>query len=483
MAQRRDEEYEDEPVVDDFLHRVPPHELTGEAAVLSAILLRPDCAAEAFAIVHPDQFYSDANKQIGLALLELFQQNAAIDILTVRSWLEKRGKLQRVGGARYLAEILDCVPAITNVATYAEMVRDAWRKRQLITTCHLYAAQGYTHAGPAQDLVEDAENAIAAIARDETDAGFTVLKDAVSDAFHQIEIAARNGQGRTGAPTGMAKLDKLTGGWQATDLIIVAARPGMGKTAFALHQAVVVGQYSGSVFGEDPAPGGVASLFFSLEMPKAQLAMRMICTEAECDLAKVRSGTVPKSYWDRLTPASARLHSVRMYIDDHTGVPVLQLRSKVLRQKMELERKGIRLGLVCVDYLQKMTTRDPVVHSRAEVVGSIARSLKDVARDANVPVMALSQLNRSMEQGNRRPVLSDLRESGDIEQEADVVAFLYDPNGGDSKSEARTDKDSDDAQELELIVAKQRNGPVGTVKLGFVRRFTKFGELADDSSP
>jgi len=468
--------------------RVPPCDVQAEGAVISAVLLHPESASEAFSVVQPEHFYSDANRQICAALLELFQQGKTIDILTVRSWLTERDKLQRIGGAKYLAEILDCVPAITNVGVYASIVRDKWRKRQIIATCQMFAAQGYGHVGTSQELCDEVEAAVSSIARDEVDIGVHPLSVAVDAAYKRIQVASQSGGGRTGVPTGIPRLDDLTGGWQATDLIVLAARPGVGKTALAMHQALVVGSFHGSVFGEPEAPAGVASLVFSLEMPEAQLAMRLICMESGCDLSEVRKGMVPKTWWPRLTAAAGSLHKVRMFIDDQTGLPVFAMRSKVMRTKAELQKKGMRLGLVVVDYLQKMTTRDPSLHSRAEVVGAIARGLKDIARDAEVPVMALSQLNRSSEQGSRRPQLSDLRESGDIEQEADVVAFLYDPNGptkpdknkGDEENRAQAKADARKPRKIELLIEKQRNGPVGSVKLGFIAGCTKFAELTDE---
>lgn len=464
--------------------RIPPCDLAAEAAVLSAILLHPDSAAEVFSVLQPEQFFSDANRQIAVALFELSQQGGPIDILTVRAWLKDRDRLQRVGGPSYLAQILDCVPAVSNVAAYAELVKDKWRTRQLISTCQLFAAQGYGHAGPAQPLCDQAEAAVAAIARSDSSSDVHPLADSVDKAYKRIELAAKGGGGRTGVPTGFTKLDQLTGGWQATDLIVVAARPGKGKTAFGIEQALVAGRFAGSVFGEEAAPGGIASLVFSLEMPEEQLAMRLICMEARADLSSVRQGKIGKDAWTRLTAAAGDLHRVRMLIDDKGGIPVYELRSKVMRTKAALAKKGIRLGLCVIDYLQKLTTRDPLAKTRAEVVGSIARSLKDVARDAEVPIIALAQLNRSSEQGSRRPVLSDLRESGDIEQEADVVAFLYEQDKpetpGQGVSPADVAKKSRLPREVELIVEKQRNGPVGAVTMLWTPACTRFDDMAEE---
>jgi replicative DNA helicase len=467
--------------------RVPPCDLDAEAAVLSAIMLKPDVAAEAFSVAQPHHFFSDANRNIALALFDLYQSNSPIDILTVRAWLADRDKLNRSGGSSYLALILDSVPSVSNVETYAEIVRDKARTRTLIATCSQFAAIGYTHAGSAQEICDQAEAAVGSIARDDASGDVQPLTVSVGKAFQRIQAASKGSAGRTGAPTGFAKLDRLTGGWQATDLIIVAARPGMGKTAFGIGQALATARYGGMVFGEEQTVGGCASLVFSLEMPDEQLAMRLICMEARADLQAVRQGMVGTETWRRLTSTAADLHKVRMHIDMTGGIQVYELRSKVMRAKAKLAKLGQRLSLVVVDYVQKITTNDPRARSRTEYVGSVVRSLKDVARDAEVPIMALAQLNRAIEQGsNRRPMLSDLREAGDLEQEADVVAFLYDPN---RKDESQADRDEDDPvkiaekarkpRDVEFIIEKQRNGPVGTVKMRWTPACTRF----DDPAP
>lgn len=470
----------------DLEDRVPPHDLQAEAAILSTMLLDPQRCAEVIPQIDPADFYSDANQKVFEGMAAVWESGRPLDILTLRSHLEDKGWLERVGGARYLAEILDCVPAVSNVSTYCEIVRNKAKLRSLAQTCRLYTARAYEQGVEAQSLCEEAEDAVANVSRARGDKEIETIKSAVAQAMDTVHAASKSGVSRTGAPTGIRRLDEITGGWQSTDLIIVAARPGMGKTAFALQEALTVSRFDGTIFGDHGQK--VAALVFSLEMPKSQLAMRLLCQEARCDLHLIRQGKVqkaPRDEWRYLTAAAGAISKARLYVDDESSPTPSMIRAKTMRAKSMLERQGMRLGLVVIDYLQITSTpADPTIKSRTEAVGRIARDFKKIARDAEVPVMACAQLNRGPEEGKgRRPRLSDLRDSGEIEQEADVVAFLYRPGyyerlGDDG--EPKADPKAREPQDCEIIVAKQRNGPLATVEVGFTPAYTRFDVVAGE---
>lgn len=460
--------------------RVPPHDLAAESAVLSAVLLSRDTLDKVQPIVAPEHFYSDANRKIYEAFADLSSHDRPIDILTVRSWLDDRGLLQRVGGARYLAEILDAVPAISNVDDYARRIKEKWRMRELITTCRRVAAEGYGTIEDVQKFIDSAEQSVYDIARTPESTTVLPLKDVIQSTFVRLNASLQRGSRVTGTPTGFTKLDKLTGGLNEGDLVIVAARPGMGKTSFVLNMAVNValpklvqsrdGEGGESTHQEEGA--GVA--VFSLEMPREQLAARLLCSEGRVDVSKLRQGYLQREDWTRLTKAAGELAKLPIWIDDTSDLSVLELRAKVRRiQAMQGDRG--RLGLVMIDYLQLMSG-NPRVTSREQQISEISRNLKKLAKDLSVPVVALSQLNRAVETRgtkDKRPQLSDLRESGAIEQDADMIVFIY-------RDDYYNPEDPAAAGLAELIVAKQRNGPTGRIKIRFTKAWTRFDNLAEE---
>ena len=472
--------------------RVPPHDLDAEAAVLSAVLLDRDALDRVLEFLRPEHFYSDANGRIFEAATALAQVGTPIDIVSVASWLRDRERLAQVGGASYLAQISDATPAVAHVAFHARVVREKWRVRQLIATCQRVAAEGYGDVGVAQEFIDGAEQAVYEIARTPESTSAQPLAQVLKAAFEQITAAAERGDRITGISTGFEKLDAKTAGLHDGDLMIVAARPGMGKTSFVLNLAVNVasprtvsspgpGEEGYGIERQDPGYGCVV---FSLEMPREQLATRMVCSEGRVDLGKLRQGYLQAEDWRRLTEAASYLSSLPIWIDDTPALGVLELRAKVRRIQAEYNRTATattparRVGLVVVDYLQLMKGRDGVA-SREQEISEMSRGMKHLAKELRVPVIALSQLNRAVETRNtkdKRPQLSDLRESGAIEQDADTIIFIY----RDEYYNAETTNAKGIA---ELIISKQRNGPTGKVLTRFTGSCTRFDNLAPGDYP
>ena len=460
--------------------RVPPQDLGAESAVLSAVLLSREVLDKVQPIVSADHFYSDANRKIFEAFVDLSANGRPIDILTVRSWLDDRGLLQRVGGARYLAEILDAVPAVSNVDDYAKRIKEKWRLRELISACRRVAAEGYGTVEDVQKFIDGAEQSVYDIARTPESTTILPIKDVIQATFVRLNDSLKRGNRITGTPTGFSRLDKLTGGLNEGDLVIVAARPGMGKTSLVLNMAVNVALPK-LVKSEDGEGGestrqeeGAGVAVFSLEMPREQLAARLLCAEGRVDVSKVRQGFLQRDDWSRLTKAAGELAKLPIWIDDTSDLSILDLRAKVRRiQSMQGDR--CRLGLVMIDYLQLMSG-NPKVTSREQQISEISRNLKKLAKDLSVPVVALSQLNRAVETRgtkDKRPQLSDLRESGAIEQDADTIVFIY-------RDDYYNPEDPAAAGLAELIVAKQRNGPTGRIKVRFTKSCTRFDNLAEE---
>lgn len=471
--------------------RVLPHDLDAEGAVLSAVLLSTDAFDLVQEFVRPEHFYSDANRRIFEAVMDLQGSGKPVDMVSVASWLKDRLLLPAVGGMAYIVQLTNAIPAVANAEHHARTVREKWRLRQLIQACQRFAAEGYGECSDAQAFVDRAEQAIFEIARIPEASTIVPLKSAVVDAFRIIaEAAKRGGSGAvTGIPTGFDKLDKMTSGMHDGELYIVAGRPGMGKTSFVLNMAANVAKprMVSHAPGEDPLvegtveePGyGVA--FFSLEMPREQLASRLLASEARVDVSRIRSGDIRREDWNKLTEAAARLGRMPIWIDDMPAISLLDIRAKVRRLQADLQRGGpdqapaTKLGLVVIDYLQLMSGRRDA-GSREQEISELSRGLKHLAKEMRVPVLALSQLNRSVETRNtkdKRPVLSDLRESGAIEQDADVILFIY-------RDEYYFKAESLDKGIAEVIIAKQRNGPTGTVKTKFTGEYTRFDNLAYD---
>lgn len=448
--------------------------------MLSAVLLERDALDRVQEILAREHFYSPANRWIYEACLALAAEAQPIDAVTVGGWLKSRDRLMEIGGVPYLARIVDAVPAVAHLEAYAKIIREKWRVRAVISTCQRLAAEGYGDVGGVQGFVDGAEQAIYEIARSPETSAVVSIQEAIKSAFGKIQEAARRGSRITGTATGYYGLDDLSSGLHAGDLVILAARPGMGKTSFALNIAVnvaaptLVQAEDGN--GEVEEPGsGVA--VFSLEMPRDQIATRLVCSEARVDVGKVRKGLLTGSDWSALTQAASWLSQLPIWIDDTAAITVLDLRYKVRRIQADLARQEKKLGLVVVDYLQLMKGRDGV-HSREQEISEISRGLKQFAKELKVPVIALSQLNRMVETRagkDKRPQLSDLRESGAIEQDADMILFIY--------RDEYYNKESSEKGMAEIIVAKQRNGPTGKARLKFIHACTRFDNFQPGEMP
>ncbi len=466
--------------------RVPPNDLGAEAAVLSSCLLDSEALDRVLELLEAEHFYSDNHRLVFEACRSLSLDGTPIDVVNVASWLRNRELIQRAGGAKYLGELVDATPAVANVVTHAQTVKQKWRLRRLISVCQKYAGQGYGEVPVAQEFIDQAEQEIYDIARTPETSSVHLLKDVLTITFKKLSEAAERGDQITGISTKYTDLDKKTAGLHAGDLMIIAARPGMGKTSFALNIAVNVAtpdliQTPGpgeSGHGGEPTerPGhGVA--VFSLEMPKEQVAQRMVCSEARVDVGKMRQGYLNQEDWANLTSAAAVLANLPIWIDDTAGLGLLELRSKVRRLKAEYSRKrgpdDPGLGLVIIDYLQLMSGRKNA-QSREQEISEISRGLKQLAKELSVPVIALSQLNRGVETRagkDKRPMLSDLRESGAIEQDADTIIFIY-------RDDYYNKETTNERGISEIIIAKQRNGPTGTIRTRWVASYTRFENLA-----
>ncbi len=466
--------------------RTPPHDLDAEATVLSACMLDREALDRVTELLAPEHFYSEANGIIYRGCQEV-SRKSAVEPVAVASWLRDRELLQRVGSVQYLAQLTEATPAVFNVEHHARTVKEKWRLRRVIAVCQQFAAQGYGDVGEPQDFIDSAEQAIYDIARTPETSTVLHVRDVLTETFDKLVKAKSRGDGITGVPTGFVDLDKKTSGLHEGELIIVAARPGMGKTSFVLNIAANVARPTrievpgpgDDGYGEEAAlhPGhGVA--IFSLEMPRDQVAQRLLCAEARVDVGKVRGAFTTAQDWSKLTGAAAHLSNLPIWIDDSPAISILELRAKVRRLQAERRKRQTEseaaagLGLVIIDYLQLMRGRAGT-SSREQEISEISRGLKGLSKELAVPVIALSQLNRSVEsRTDKRPLLSDLRESGAIEQDADAIVFIY-------RDEYYSDDKNDvDASICELIIGKQRNGPTGTVKCRFFKSYTRFENLA-----
>jgi replicative DNA helicase len=473
--------------------RVPPHDLDAEAAVLSAILLDKQALDQVAEILKPYHFYSKANARIFEAATELTLGGTPVDIVTVASWLRDREQLQHIGGASYLAQIADAVPAVAHVGAHARVVYEKWRVRQLIAQCQRIAAEGYGDVGLVQTFIDGAEQAVYELARSPENTSVQPISAVLKNAFEKITAAAERGDRITGISTGYEKLDAKTAGLHDGDLMIIAARPGMGKTSFVLNLGVNVASPRqvaapgpgeaghGAPLRDEPGNGVIV---FSLEMPREQVGTRIVCSEGRVDVGKLRRGFLQPDDWRRLTESASYLSNLPIWIDDTPAIGILELRAKVRRIQAEYNRPATptmperRVGLVVIDYLQLMKGRDGV-SSREQEISEISRGLKQLAKELMVPVIALSQLNRAVETRttkDKRPQLSDLRESGAIEQDADTIIFIY-------RDEYYNPETTNSAGIAELIIAKQRNGPTGKVLTRFTSSCTRFDNLAPGDYP
>ncbi|PZD96599.1 replicative DNA helicase [Paenibacillus sambharensis] len=434
--------------------RVPPQNLEAEQAVLGAILLQAEALVTAMERLRSEDFYSSEHQMIYEAMVELGEDNQPIDLVTLTSWLQDRQQLEEAGGVSYLAKLASGVPTAANVDYYAQIVEEKSLLRRLIRTATQIVQNGYAATDEVGILLNEAEQRILEISNRRSSSGFVSIRDVLMEVFERVEFLYGHKGGTTGIPSGFPDLDKMTSGFQRSDLIIVAARPSVGKTAFALNIAQNVGVRARE-----------AVAIFSLEMSAAQLVQRMVCAESNVDAGRMRTGYLEGDDWEKLTMAIGALSEAEIYIDDTPGITVADIRAKCRRLKKE---KG--LGMILIDYLQLIQGRGKAGENRQQEVSEISRTLKQIARELEVPVIALSQLSRGVEQRqDKRPMMSDLRESGSIEQDADIVAFLY--------RDDYYDKETEKKNIIEIIIAKQRNGPVGTVELVFLKNFNKFVSL------
>ncbi len=443
--------------IEETLRKLPPQSIEAEESVLGGVLIDNHAIDRALEILTPEDFYREAHRKIMRGMIELNQRNEPVDLVTLAEALKARGELQDVGGAAYLAELADKVPTAANVGYYARIVHQKSVLRGLIDTATDIARGAFESGADVDEFLDQAEHKIFAISERKVRPAFSHLRDIMLTAMDSIEQMYERKELVTGVATGFVDLDRMTAGLQPSDLIIIAGRPSMGKTAFALNIAQYVG-----------VAGKLGVAIFSLEMSKEQLGLRMLCSEARVDQSKVRTGYIPAQAFPELAKAASRLSESHIFIDDTPGLSVLELRAKARRLKRERESK---LGLIIVDYLQLMRGHDGA-DNREQEISSISRSLKALAKELNVPVVALSQLNRQVEtRADKRPLMADLRESGAIEQDADVIGFLYRPIVYDKNAEEGA---------AELILAKQRNGPTGAVPLTFMSEYTRFENRAPD---
>lgn len=437
--------------------KVPPHDLEAEQAVLGCMLTDKDSVISAVETLTEDDFYREDNKIIYKAILNLYNRAEAVDIITLKDELSAMGKLDAIGGLEYLAELPDKVPTTSNVERYIKIVEEKATLRSLIRTANDIINSGYDPTQDVEDIMDNAEKKIFNIMQKKNQTGYSSIKDILVDSFTELEDLYNRKQHVTGVPTGFIDLDNRTAGLHNSDLVLVAARPAMGKSAFALNIATNAALSAGT---------GVA--IFSLEMSKEQMANRILGSVAQVDGNSIRTGRIADDDWIKLANASGELSQTGIYIDDTPGISVMEIRAKCRKLKMEKN-----IGLVVIDYLQLVQGSNKRAGSREQEISEISRSLKILAKEINVPVIALSQLSRAPEQRpDHRPMLSDLRESGAIEQDADIVMFLY--------RDDYYNQDSEKKNIAEVIIAKHRAGSTGTVELAWLGNYTKFANLAKD---
>ena len=447
--------------IDDNLRKVPPQNLEAESSVLGGILLENEAVNQVLELLRPEDFYRESHRKVFRAIVELSDRSEPVDLITLSDCLKNRGELEAVGGTAYLASLADFVPTAANISHYARIVREKSILRSLITTATEIATRGYEEQGNVDEFLDSAEKVIFDISEKKIKASFVAVGDMIKDTLKTVEKLYERKEMVTGVPTGYDDLDKLTAGLQPSELIIVAGRPGMGKTSFALNIAA------------NAAFTGAGVAVFSLEMAKEQLVLRMLCSEARVNSSKVRSGYLGERDFPQLAKAAGRLHEAPIYIDDTPAISVLELRAKARRLVRDRSKK---IGLIVVDYLQLMRGMG-TASNREQEISEISRSLKALAKELSVPVIALSQLNRRVEdRGDRRPMMSDLRESGAIEQDSDVIIFIY-------RDEVYNKSDESKKGLAEIIVAKQRNGPIDTVTLTFLNEFTRFENYTERDEP
>ena len=437
------------------LGKVPPHDLEAEQAIIGSMLTDKDAVISAIEVLKEDDFYREDNKAIYSAILNLYNRAEPIDIITVKAELESMGKFEKVGGLEYLAELPEKVPTTANAMKYIKIVEEKSTLRRLIKTANEIIELGYSPTEDVEDIMEGAEKKIFNIMQDKSQKSYTPIKDALVESFTKLEELYNRKQHITGVPSGFTELDYRTAGFHGSELVLIAARPAMGKTAFALNIAT-----------NAALKGNTAVAVFSLEMSKEQLVNRILCSESMVDSNKVRTGKLEEDDWTKLAGTIGPLSEAEIYIDDTPGINIMEIRAKC--RKLKLEKN---IGMVVIDYLQLIQgSGNRRSGSREQEISEISRSLKILAKELDVPVIALSQLSRAAEQRpDHRPMLSDLRESGAIEQDADIVMFLY--------RDDYYNQDSEKKDIAEVIIAKHRGGSTGTVELLWLGSYTKFVNL------
>lgn len=434
--------------------KIPPHDIEAEQAVIGSMLTDKTAVSDSIELLKEEDFYREDNKLIYLAMLNLYNKAEPIDLITVKSELEAMGKFESIGGFEYLAELPEKVPTTANAQKYIKIVKEKSQLRQLISVANKIIELGFDTTEDVEDIMDEAERKIFDLSQGKNAKGYVAIKDILVDSVTQLEELYRRKQHITGVSTGFIDLDYRTAGLHGSELILVAARPAMGKSAFALNIAT-----NAALRSNTPVA------IFSLEMSKEQMVNRILCSEAMVDSNKVRTGKLEDEDWSKIAEATGPISEAGIYIDDTPGLSIMEIRARARKLKLEKD-----IGLVVIDYLQLVQGSSKKSSSREQEIAEISRSLKILAKELNVPVIALSQLSRAVEQRpDHRPLLSDLRESGSIEQDADIVMFLY-----------RDDYYNEDSEKkgiAEVIIAKQRSGSTGTVDLGWLGSYTKFVNL------
>ena len=440
--------------VKELIDKIPPQNTEAEIAVLGSMLLEKDAIAHAIELLGDSFFYKEAHRKIYSAIIDLYDKNKAIDIVTLAEDLKNKGTLDEIGGSSYITSITSSIPTAANIEHYAKIVREKALLRNLISTATQIVSESYDASTSVDVLLDKAERMIFDITADKVEAKYSSIKDVIKSSIETIDNLYQRKENITGIATGFHDFDVITAGLQKSDLIIIAGRPSMGKSALVSCIAEHVGVVE-----------KVPIAFFSLEMAKEQLVQRMLCSHARVDSHKVRTGFLSQSDWPKLVNAAGKLSESPIYIDDTPSISALELRAKARRLKSQYD-----IGLIVIDYLQLMQGL-PGIENRQQEISEISRALKALARELSVPLIAVSQLSRAVEQrSDRRPQLSDLRESGAIEQDADLVVLLL--------REEYYSPTEENKGLADIIIAKQRNGPVGTLKLTFINEYTRFEDLA-----
>ena len=446
------------------LGKLPPQALDLEESVLGALMLEKDALTNVIDILKPENFYKDANKEIYQSIIDLFNESEPIDLLTVTSQLKKNGKLEYVGGSFYVTQLTTRVNSASNIEYHARIILEQSIKRQLIEVSGEVQKEAYEDTTDVFDLLDNTEQSLFDISESHIRKNYSQVKGLMKEAIDELQAKKTRKDGITGVPSGFIDLDNITSGWQPSDLVIIAGRPSMGKTAFVLSM-----MRNASIDHEMPIA------LFSLEMSSLQIVNRLISSEAELDSDKIKKGNLKDYEWQQLLHKTDQLNNAKIFIDDTPALSILELRAKSRRLKSQHD-----IQCIIVDYLQLMSGEyGKSSGNREQEIASISRSLKAIAKELNVPVLALSQLSRAVETrgGDKRPVLSDLRESGSIEQDADMVLFIYRAD----RYDITEDEDGNlTAGVAEVLLRKNRNGPTGKVKLKFIERFAKFADMSSN---